>query len=86
MPLWKITAKYSNNAPCKNKRQKLEKGMFVETSTASTTPPLGQTREHPMLAQLFMSKYKLYLPDEEELRAEIEAQKRVFLAQHEDDM
>jgi hypothetical protein len=33
-----------------------------------------------------MSKYKLYLPDEEELRAEIEAQKRVFLAQHEDDM
>jgi predicted nuclease of restriction endonuclease-like (RecB) superfamily len=36
--------------------------------------------------QLFMSKYKLYLPDEEELRAEIEAQKRVFLAQHEDDM
>lgn len=57
MPLWKITAKYSNNAPCKNKRQKLEKGMFVETSTASTIPPLGQTREHPMLAQLFMSKY-----------------------------
>ena len=36
--------------------------------------------------QLFMSKYKLYLPDEEELRAEIEAQKRVFLAQHEDDV
>ena len=27
-----------------------------------------------------------YLPDEEELRAEIEAQKRVFLAQREDDM
>ena len=57
MALWKITAKYSNNPLCKNKRQKLEKGMFVETSTASTTPPLGQTREHPMLAQLFMSKY-----------------------------
>ena len=32
--------------------------------------------------QLFMSKYKLYLPREEELRAEIEAQKRVFRAQH----
>lgn len=57
MALWKITAKYSNNAPCKNKRQRLEKGMFVETSTASTTPPLGQTREHPMLAQLFLNKY-----------------------------
>ena len=36
--------------------------------------------------QLFVSTYKLYLPDEEELRAEIEAQKRVFLAQHEDDV
>lgn len=32
--------------------------------------------------QLFMSKYKLYLPREEELRAEVEAQKRVFRAQH----
>ncbi len=57
MALWKISAKSSTNAPCKNKRQKLEKGMFVETSTASTTPPLGLTREHPMLALLFMSKY-----------------------------
>ncbi|MBQ9579398.1 MAG: DUF1016 family protein [Ottowia sp.] len=34
--------------------------------------------------QLFASKYKLYLPDEEELRAEIEAQKRIFRAQHEE--
>ena len=32
--------------------------------------------------QLFASKYKLYLPSEEELRAEIEEQKRLFLAQH----
>lgn len=32
--------------------------------------------------QLFTSKYKLYLPDEEELRAEIEAQKRLYLIQH----
>ena len=31
--------------------------MFVETSTASTTPPIGVTREQPMLAQLFLSKY-----------------------------
>ena len=33
--------------------------------------------------QLFASKYKLYLPTEEELRAEIEAQKAFFYLQHE---
>lgn len=32
--------------------------------------------------QLFASKYKLYLPDEQELRAEIERQKRIFRLQH----
>ena len=34
--------------------------------------------------QLFASKYKLYLPTEEELRAEIETQKQMFLLQQED--
>ena len=34
--------------------------------------------------QLFASKYKLYLPTEEELRAEIEAQKLIFALQHEE--
>lgn len=57
MALWKISVKNSGNAACKNKRQRLEKGMFVETSTTTTTPPIGVTREQPMLAQLFMSKY-----------------------------
>lgn len=57
MALWKITAKYSNNAACKDKKQKLEKGMFVETSTMTSTPPLSVQREQPMLAQLFVSKY-----------------------------
>lgn len=33
--------------------------------------------------QLFASKYILYLPTEEQLRAEIETQKRFFLEQHE---
>ena len=33
--------------------------------------------------QLFASKYKLYLPTEEELRAEIESQKTIFNLQHE---
>ena len=34
--------------------------------------------------QLFASKYKLYLPSEEELRAEIETQKHLFYLQHKD--
>ena len=57
MALWKISVKNSGNAACKKMRQRLEKGMFVETSTATTTPPLGMSREQLMLAQLFMSKY-----------------------------
>lgn len=32
--------------------------------------------------QLFASKYKLYLPSDEELRAEIETQKQFFYMQH----
>ncbi|MCD7891081.1 MAG: PDDEXK nuclease domain-containing protein [Ruminococcus sp.] len=35
--------------------------------------------------QLFASKYKLYLPSEEELRAEIETQKTIFYLQHKND-
>ena len=31
--------------------------------------------------QLFAAKYKLYLPTEEELRAEIERQKAIFFLQ-----
>lgn len=57
MALWKISVKNSGNAVCKNKRQRLEKGMFVETSTTTTVPPLSVPREQSMLAQLFMSKY-----------------------------
>jgi hypothetical protein len=34
--------------------------------------------------QLFASKYKLYLPSEDELRAEIEAQKAMFYLQQND--
>lgn len=57
MALWKISVKFGTNAPCKDKRKRVEIGMFVETSTATTTPPLNQVREQPMLAQLFSSKY-----------------------------
>ena len=35
--------------------------------------------------QLFASKYKLYLPTEEELRAEIETQKTIYYLQHDKD-
>lgn len=34
--------------------------------------------------QLFASKYKLYLPTEEELREEIETQKAIFYLQQKD--
>lgn len=34
--------------------------------------------------QLFASKYKLYLPSEAELRAEIETQKRFFMMQQQE--
>jgi len=34
--------------------------------------------------QLFASKYKLYLPTEEELRAEIETQKALFYLQQQE--
>ena len=57
MALWRIVVKNSGNAACKNKRQRLEKGMFIETSTMSTTPPIGVTREPQILAQLFLNKY-----------------------------
>ena len=49
MALWKISVKNSGNVACKNKRQRLEKGMFVETSTVSTIIPLGQSREALLL-------------------------------------
>ena len=57
MALWRIVVKNSGNAACKDKRQRLEKGMFIETSTVSPIPPIGVSRERPMLAQLFQNKY-----------------------------
>jgi hypothetical protein len=57
MALWRFVVKNSGNAACKDKRQRLEKGMFIETSTISPIPPIGVARERPMLAQLFLKKY-----------------------------
>ena len=75
MAHWKITVKNSGNAVCKNKRQRLEKGMFVETSTASTTPPIGVSREQPMLAQLFMSKYGIEIDQRFMTRSHFDCEK-----------
>ena len=75
MALWKISVKNSGNAACKNKRQRLEKGMFVETSTTSTTPPIGVTRELPMLAQLFMSKYGIEIDPHHMNRSHFDCEK-----------
>ena len=54
MALWKISAKGNWNwGPNKN----LVKGMFVEMSTASTSPPLGLVKYQETIAQAFNTKY-----------------------------
>ena len=75
MALWKISVKSNGNVACKNKRQRLEKGMFVETSTVSTIIPLGQSREAPMLAQLFMSKYGIEVDPKQMNRSNFDCDK-----------
>lgn len=47
MALWKNTVKNNGNAACKNKRQHLKKGMFVETSTETTPPPISLNVNNP---------------------------------------
>ncbi len=37
MALWRIVVKNSGNAACKDKRQRLEKGMFIELTPKSWT-------------------------------------------------
>lgn len=55
MALWKISVRNSGCPAYKDRRQRLEKGMFVKT--ASFASPIGIPREQPVLANLFMSKY-----------------------------
>lgn len=54
MPLWKISAKGNWNW---GKDKNLVKGMFIEMSTQSTTPPLGQSANHEAIAESFNTKY-----------------------------
>ena len=56
MALWRIVVKNSGNAACKDKRQRLEKGMFIETSTVSPVPPIGVSSQRSLLVQLFLNK------------------------------
>ena len=60
MALWRIVVKNSGNAACKDKRQRLEKGMFIETSTVSPIPPIGVARERPMLARTIVFEQVRY--------------------------
>ena len=54
MPLWKISAK--NNWNWGTGKQ-LVKGMFIEMSTPTTTPPLGQTKNQETIARAFNTKH-----------------------------
>ena len=53
MALWKISAKGKWNW---GTNKNLVKGMFIEMSTSSTTPPLNQTK-YEDIAQAFNIKY-----------------------------
>lgn len=54
MALWKISAKGNWNW---GTNKNLVKGMFIEMSTSSTTPPLGLTKYQESIAQAFNTKY-----------------------------
>lgn len=54
MALWKISAKGNWNW---STNKNLVKGMFIEMSTSSTTPPLNQTKYYEDIAQAFNTKY-----------------------------
>lgn len=54
MALWKISARNNWNwGAGKN----LVKGMFIEMSTQSTTPPLGFNKNWEAIAKAFNTKY-----------------------------
>jgi len=54
MALWKISAKSDKNWGAK---KNLVKGMFIEMSTASTTPPLNLTKYYEDIVRAFNVKY-----------------------------
>lgn len=54
MPLWKISARNNWNW---GKDMVLTKGMYIELSTQSTTPPIGQPQYQETIAKAFNIKY-----------------------------
>lgn len=54
MPLWKISARNNWNW---GKDMVLTKGMYIELSTQSTTPPVGQSQYQETIAKAFNTKY-----------------------------
>ncbi len=54
MPLWKIYAKNNWNW---GKDKMLTKGMFIEMSTPTTTPPLNVSANAETIARAFNTKY-----------------------------
>lgn len=58
MPLWKISARNNWNW---GKDKTLVKGMYIELSTLSGTPPLGQTQYQETIAKAFNAKYSTKL-------------------------
>ena len=58
MPLWRISVKDSGTF----RGVRLEKGMFVEYATKTSTPPLqGLSQHREPIGRLFMSKYSIDL-------------------------
>ena len=53
MALWKIEMKQSGIV----NGVRIEKGMFVELATTSSTPPLSTSTNNDTIGQLFFSKY-----------------------------
>lgn len=53
MALWKIEMKQSGIV----NGVRVEKGMFVELTTTSSTPPLSTSSNNETIGQLFLNKY-----------------------------
>ena len=75
MALWRIVVKNSGNAACKDKRQRLEKGMFIETSTVSPVPPIGVGSQRSLLVQLFLNKYGIEIATQNMTRSYFDCDK-----------
>ncbi len=72
MPLWKIYAKNTWNW---GKDRMLTKGMFIEMSTQSTTPPLNSSTNAETIARAFNVKYSTNFDKSKMTRSYLECEK-----------